>query len=150
MKVNLRKIVAITMMFMMIVVSTPMASTADVSVVPVNEQNETGITPRLTYIVDAMTDFSISGGTATVDCWVKGNISTATKAKVIVELQLESGADNWIAYKTWVDTQNSYRAAVKDRKSVTAGNTYRVKATYTVWEGSASENLIVFSDEITA
>ena len=107
------------------------------------------VTPRLTYIVDAETDLTINNGIATVDCWVNGNVLNATKAKVIAELQLKSGS-NWIAYGTWVDTQNDYEAYVYETKAVKKGNTYRVKATYTVWEGSASENLIVFSDEITA
>lgn len=107
------------------------------------------IQPRLSYIVEAENDFSIEGTTATVDCRVTGNISDATKAKVIAELQVKSGS-NWIAYGTWTNTQNSYEAYVYETKAVKKGNTYRVKATYTVWEGSASEELILFSDEITA
>ena len=124
-----------------------MARTCDVNSV---QSNMSIINPRLTYIVDTECDFSIVGGKAIADCWVKGDISDATKSKVIVELQLESGANNWIAYATWVDTQNSFRAAVKESKTVTTGQTYRVKATYTVWEGSQSETIVVFSDEVTA
>ena len=107
------------------------------------------LTPRWSIIVDAMTDLKISGNVATVDCWVNGDVLSATKAKAIVELQLKSG-NSWIAYATWVDTQNDYEAAVYETKSVTTGNTYRVKATYTVWEGAQSEEVMVFTDEVTA
>ena len=107
------------------------------------------IEPRLTYIEAAETGLDIDNGVATVDCWVKGNILEATKAKVIAELQLKSG-NSWMAYGTWTDTRNDYEAFVYKTKSVTKGNTYRVKATYTIWEGSQSETVVVFSDEVTA
>lgn len=110
---------------------------------------ETQINPRLTYISQAEADLGINGSVATVDCWVLGNVDNATKAKVIAELQLKSGS-SWIAYGTWTDTQNDYEAAVYKTKSVKAGQTYRVKATFTVWEGSQSESIVVFTDEVTA
>ncbi|MBR5318759.1 MAG: hypothetical protein IKU46_04095 [Peptococcaceae bacterium] len=109
----------------------------------------TEIQPRLTYIVDAEAGLSINNGIATVDCWVKGHYNDATKAKVIAELQVK-GNNGWIAYGTWVDTQNDYEAAVYETKGVTKGNTYRVKATVTVWEGNASEELFLFTDEVKA
>lgn len=112
--------------------------------------NQAGnITPRLTYIDDAQTALSINNGVARVDCWVKGDVLNATKAKVIAELQLKSGS-SWIAYGTWTETANAFKASVYETKSVKAGQTYRVKATYTVWEGSQSETIVVFSDEVTA
>jgi len=127
----------------------PMASFANTEVIPVDSYQENMITPRLTYIVDAEASLAIDGTTATVDCWVKGQYLDATKAKVIAELQLKSG-NSWIAYETWVNTQNGYRADVDETKTVTKGHTYRVKATVTVWEGSQSEELILFTDEMTA
>ena len=114
-----------------------------------DNKNQEILSPRWTCLVETMTDFSINGTTAVVDCWVKGDINDATKAKVIAELQVKSG-NNWIAYGTWTDTQYDYEASVYETKSVTSGNTYRVKATYTVWEGSQSESTVVFSDEVTA
>ncbi len=107
------------------------------------------IEPRLTYIEAAETDLTIKNNIATIDCWVKGDYYNGTKAKVIAELQLKSGS-SWIAYGTWTDTQNDYEASVYETKSVKTGQTYRVKATYTVWEGSQSETIVVFSDEVTA
>lgn len=96
-----------------------------------------------------MADLDIANNVATVDCWVKGRYGDATKAKVIAELQVKSG-NNWVPTAIWTDTQDYYKASVKETKSVTTGNTYRVKATVTVWEGSQSEELIFFTDERTA
>ena len=107
------------------------------------------ISPRLTYIDDAQAAIEIENGIATVDCWVKGDIFNATKAKVIAELQLKSGS-SWMAYGTWTNTQNDYEAYVYETKSVKAGQTYRVTATVTVWEGSQSESLVLYTDEMTA
>jgi hypothetical protein len=100
--------------------------------------------------VDAQTDLMMSNGTATVDCWVKGSISSATKAKAIVELQVKNSSTNWIPVAIWTDTKDAFKASVYESKVVTKGNTYRVKATYTVWEGSQSESIVVFTDEVTA
>jgi len=125
----------------------PMAAFAsDTSVV---DSQENSIMPCMTYIEDWQNGLSISNGVATVDCWVKGDYLNATKAKVIAELQLKSGS-SWMAYGTWTSTQNDYEAYVYKTKSVTAGHTYRVKATYTVWEGSESETIVIFGDEMTA
>lgn len=106
------------------------------------------VEPRLTYISDAETDLSLTGTTAIVDCWVKGNVLNATKAKVIAELQVKSSATNWIPVAIWTDTQNDFMASVYETKTINLNNTYRVKATYTVWEGSQSETITVFSDEL--
>ena len=132
------KKIAIAFICMMLLVIYPNVALADNDVMP-----------RLTYIASAETDLVIENGVATVDCWVKGQYGDATKAKVIAELQLKSGS-SWIAYGTWTDTQNDYEAAVYETKSVKTGQTYRVKATFTVWEGSQSESIVVFTDEVTA
>ena len=96
------------------------------------------------YIVDARCTLSISGTTATVNAWVIGDDFDATKAKVVAELQEKDGS-SWTTIATWTDTQNAYRASVNKTKSITRGKTYRVKATVTVWEGSASETQTIYS-----
>lgn len=144
-KQNVRKIAAIILLGSAMLMLMPITSMAESN----TSQEEMGITPYMTYIVDWKNGLGISGGTATVDCWVKGQYGDATKAKVIAELQLKSG-DNWLPVAIWTDTQNAYRASVYETKTVTEGNTYRVKATYTVWEGSQSETHISIGDEMTA
>ena len=110
---------------------------------------EEGIAPQLTYIVDAEATMNITGTTATVDAWVKGNVLDATKAKMIAELQVKNG-NSWVPVGLWTDTQNDYMAQVYETKSVVKGHTYRVKATVTVWEGSQSETVTFFTEEDVA
>ena len=128
--------------------SAPAVSWAETAAEPVNQQ-ENDIAPHMTYIVDARCALSISGTTATVDCWVNGDVLDATKAKVIAELQVKNG-NNWIPTAIWTDTQDGYEAYVYEKKSVVIGHIYRVKATVTAWEGSQSETQIIFTYEITA
>lgn len=142
---KMRKIIAIVLLSSMAIIGGTSSALAEEGIISENIQIE----PRLTYIAAANTGLTIDNEVATVDCWVKGDYYEATKAKVIAELQLKSG-NNWMAYGTWTDTQNDFEACVYKTKAVTEGHTYRVKATYTVWEGSQSEELVVFSDEVTA
>jgi len=138
-----RKIVSV------VLVSLLLLAVPTMSMASVLDEPEYDIMPCLTYIVDTKTSLTISGGEALVDCWVTGDVLDATKTKVIAELQLKSG-NSWIAYGTWTNTQNAFKASVYQTKAVTPGHTYRVKATHTVWEGSQSEQIVVFTDEVTA
>lgn len=146
---KVKRVLAIMLLVSIMIIGLPAISMAQSSDGFDINQQENGIMPRLTYIVDAESKLSINGTTATVDCWVNGHYDTATKAKVIAELQVKNG-NNWIPTAIWTDTQNGYEAYVYEEKSVTTGNTYRVKATVTVWEGSQSEELILFTNERTA
>lgn len=138
--VNLKKKLAmlLTCLVFLLMPSISMAS----------DNNDYDVMPCLTYIVDAKTTLSISGNTATVDCWVNGDVLDATKAKAIVELQVKNSATNWIPVAIWTDTQESFKASVYKTKTINPDNTYRVKATYTVWEGSQSETITSYTDEM--
>ncbi|MBR5321507.1 MAG: hypothetical protein IKU41_06670 [Clostridia bacterium] len=141
-----KKLVASICMGAAVLTSVPAVSWADTAVESINERNYE-VAPCMMYIADANSSLSVSGTTATVNCWVEGNIG-ATKAKVVAELQMKSGS-TWVTVGTWTDIQNSDEASVKASKAVTKGNTYRVKATVTVWEGSQSETQTVYSSEKT-
>ena len=144
-----KKVALVLLLSLMTVIMAPTAVFATDYVEFQDNQQFSVIQPRLTYIAEAQTSIRVENGAAVVDCWVKGDYGEATKAKVIAELQLKSG-NNWMAYGTWTNTENAFKASVYETKSVTDGHTYRVKATYTVWEGSQSETITVFSDEVTA
>lgn len=131
-----------------VVLFLPITAFANVAVIDADQSNMS-ITPYMTYIEEWENSLTFSGDTATVDCWVSGDVLDATKAKVIAELQVKSG-NSWIAHGTWTKTVNSFQASVHETKGVTIGNTYRVKATFTVWEGSQSEQIVVYTDEVTA
>ena len=111
-----------------------------------NSELENTLMPRLSYISASDATLSINGSTATVHCWVKGNVNDATKAKIIAELQLKNSDTNWIPVAIWTDTQNDYEARVYETKTINQNNTYRVKATATVWEGSQSETVTFYAD----
>lgn len=147
-KKTLQKIAAVTCLSAAVVTLLPTASMAE-AVAPVSYQQETGIAPYMLYIVDSESSLSISNRVATADCWVLGEKGSATKAKVVAELQEKSGS-SWSTIATWTDTQNAYKASVYSSKTVTVGKTYRVKATVTVWKGSLSETQTVYSAERTA
>ncbi len=142
-----KKVLATICMGAVVLTSVPAAAMAATAVNSVSQQeNET--MPYMLYIQNALCDFGISGTTANVECTVTGRCS-ATKAKVIAELQVKNGS-NWIPVKIWTNTQDSYEAYVDESHPVTQGHTYRVKATVTIWEGSQSETQYLYSSERTA
>ena len=112
-------------------------------------ENDYAISPMMTYIAEYAIIFDIDGSVAQVECSVDGDYLTATKAKVIAELQVKSGS-NWIPVAIWTDQQDGHDAWVDETHDVVSGHTYRVKGTFMVWEGSASETVYDYSDEITA
>ncbi len=146
MKKGVKRNVSIALLGIIFMTATPMASMAQV-IGELNYKNSVNmIQPRMTYISEAVNGFGINDGVAEVDCWVQGRYLEATKAKVIAELQVKNGS-NWIPVKIWTDTQNDFEASVYEHYTVNPNNTYRVKATFYVWEGSQSESLILISDE---
>lgn len=142
-----KKLLATICMGAMVLTSVPavaMATTADNSV----NQQENELMPCMTYIQRTGCTLVISGTTAKINCSLTG-ISSSTKAKIIAELQVKNGT-NWIPVKIWTETQDGDEISVDESYSVTKGNTYRVKATVTVWEGSQSETQNLYSSEKTA
>lgn len=115
----------------------------------VDGSQEEEVNPQMEIIGDYTIDFGISGTTASVAAEVNGDYLTATKAKVIAELQVKNG-DNWIPVKIWTDERDNSYARVSETYSVVKGHTYRVKGTFTVWEGSEDETVRAYSDEQTA
>jgi len=137
-----KKFVATVCLGAVVLTSVPavaMAATADDSIT-----KHSIATPYMTYIVDADCGLSISGTTATVDVSVDGDSTDATKAEVIAELQVKNGS-KWTTVATWRDSRNGNHASVYKTKAISKSNTYRVKATVTVWEGSLSETRTLYS-----
>ena len=110
---------------------------------------EYSVAPRMIYIDDYSITFGIPNGVADVEVEVNGDVINATRAKVIAELQVKNGS-SWIPVAIWTDDRYDYLACVDETHDVVKGHTYRVKGTFMVWEGSASETVYSFSDEITA
>lgn len=149
MNYKMKKAVASICMGAAVLTLTPAVSMAETATIFANDQQESAIAPYMLYIRDSSANLSISGTTATVDCDLYGNPASATKTKIIAELQVKSGS-NWIPVKIWTESADNYRMSIEESYTVTKGNTYRVKASVTVWEGSLSETQTVYSGEKTA
>ena len=146
---KMKRILAISCLSSFAITSVPMMALAETIVPMTTIAEDEAIAPRLKYIVNAICGMDIVDGVATVDCMVNGDYYSATKAKVIAELQVKSGS-GWLPVGLWTDTQDGYTAWVNETKSVTKGQTYRVKATVTVWEGDQSETKTLFTEESVA
>ena len=140
---NMRKVVALFCLLAVMLVPCQIVFASE------SADIEYPVVPMMTYIVDYTIDFGIVGTTAEVDVEVNGGYLTATKAKVIAELQVKSGS-SWIPVAIWTDQQDGHDAWIDETHDVVKGHTYRVKGTFMVWEGSASETVYDYSDEITA
>ena len=140
MKKNMRKVVALFCLLVMMLIPCQTVLAAD---------DDYGIAPVMTIIGDYTIYFGIDDGVADVNVEVDGDVLHATRAKVIAELQVKNG-NSWIPVAIWTDDRDDYYARVDETHDVVKGHTYRVKGTFMVWEGSASETVYSFSDEITA
>ena len=109
----------------------------------------TEIMPMMEYIYDADSDFVISDGKAIMYAMVRGHSAEATKCEVAVELQ-EKGLLFWNTVESWTVTETGRRAEVDVSCPVTAGETYRMVTTVTVWSGSESETRTMTSGTIKA
>ena len=89
------------------------------------------IMPRMTYINDADCYFYIKDGVASVEAFVRGYPSTATKCEITVELQ-EKSLLRWKTIETWSDEQDGRRAEISKSVEVTEGNSYQTVTTVTV------------------
>ena len=101
---------------------------------------QTIVAPCMDYINDADITFSISGGKAYVDGWVRGQNGITTRCKITANLQV----------KNWSDDQNGRKASISGSYSVSSGKTYRVSAVVTAYKGSLSESKTMISKTIKA
>lgn len=101
------------------------------------------------YIYDADYDFVISGGKAIMYAVVSGNSTKATKCEVTIELQ-EKGLVRWNTVESWTSTETGRRAELDVSLAVTAGKSYRMVMTATVWSGSDSETQTMTSKTLKA
>ena len=142
---KMKKTIATMCMGAAVLTLTPAVSWAETAVNPLSNQQESSISPYMLYIKDSTCNLRISGSTSTVNCSVEGDFDSATKSKVIAELQVKNGS-SWIPVKIWTVEENDYMAKVKESHTINTSNTYRVKATVTVWEGSQSETKTLYSE----
>lgn len=77
----------------------------------------------------------------------KGTIITT---KTTVHLYLQKYEDGeWVDIADWISSNNSVNTTLVKTKSVDKGYTYRAKASCYAYSGSAYENVVRYSSEIT-
>lgn len=107
------------------------------------------IMPLMEYIYDADYDFVISNGNATMYAIVRGHSAKATRCGVTVELQ-EKGLIFWNTVESWTSTEYGRSAEIDASYAVTAGKSYRMVTTVTVWSGTSSETQTMTSGVLEA
>lgn len=103
-----------------------------------NAVSQEAIMPRMTYISNSDCGLTIEDSVATVDAFVNGNSSLATRCEIEVVLQ-EKGVLFWNDYASWSDSQSGRRAEIHESIGVNEGKKYRAVVTVTVWSGNDSE-----------
>lgn len=107
---------------------------------------ETTAQPRFSYTAYTATSLEITtNGVAYCTANVEGYYGTTTKIHIEMKLQKHTVLW-WSTQETWEGTFNDYVGALAKTKTVGSG-TYRVKAVYTVYSGSASEEITGTSQE---
>ena len=102
------------------------------------------------YTADTITVLSISStGVATGTAKITGYSGTTTKVTITMTLQKKGGFLNlfWNDVVTWTQTFNNYKGALSKNYNV-SGGTYRIRADYVAYKGSASETITAYSSEV--
>lgn len=108
---------------------------------------ESSIQPRLQYTAYTTTSMvESSGGTLTCLAEAEGYSGTTTKVHIKMELQQHNMIE-WVTVATWEGTFNTYYGTLSKTKTLTEAGLCRVKATYTVYSGSAYETITSYSEE---
>lgn len=115
---------------------------------PLALPTEPEISPLWELISENRAKLSINeSGKATISCYASGYSGATTKVKIEAKLQRYWGIF-WITEETFTVEKNAYMATLNETYIVESGHTYRIKATFTVYNGTASESATVKSNEV--
>lgn len=110
---------------------------------------ETTVQPRLSYTNYTFTGLDITTkGIAYCTAHVEGYSGITTKVHIEMKLQKYTVLW-WSTQETWEGTFNSVDGALSKTKTVSDSGKYRVRVTYTVYSGSASEEITGTSQTVT-
>ena len=108
---------------------------------------ETTVQPRFSYTNYTFTGMNITtNGVAYCTAHAEGYDGITTKIRITMKLQ-QYLALQWTTIGEWQSTTNDVDAILSKNKTLTSSGRYRVRATYTVYSGSASEQIIGTSQE---
>lgn len=137
MKSKMKKLSSVVLIIAFICSSFALMSYAD------NDFEESGA--KLTYIDDYKGIIEHGTLKTTVSTKIVGK-STVTSVKIKMELQkLSSGSYSTV--ETWEQTFTGRSGAMEESKITNPLSTYRLKATFTAYSGSASETKILYVNE---
>ena len=100
------------------------------------QQNELSVTPRLVTIAACTADIAINEDTGIASCDAQCLAKDDYTVKVICRLQRWNGA-TWVTLRTWINT-DTYLAYVSENWAVNRGYTYRVYATFCVYDANGT------------
>lgn len=104
------------------------------------------VSPCFNYTSGTSTNMIISGGAA--DCRAKAIGYTGITTKIHIKMSLQEYlALQWLTVGEWEGTFNGVSGTLNKFKTLTSSGNYRVKAVYTVYSGSASEEITSYSPE---
>lgn len=105
------------------------------------------VSPRSLYTDSCTSVLTISGSTATCVSRAEGYSGTTTKIVIDQTLQKKSFFGSWNEVASWSETDTGYHGYASNTKSSLSGGTYRLKTVFTVYAGSNSEEITVYSTE---
>jgi len=113
----------------------------------ISTSEDLDIVPYFTYINSTTTILGISSGQASsyasIICY-----STVTKVSITMHLEKKGFLGlYWTTVASWSQTFNSSSGSLSKPYSV-SGGTYRVRADYAAYNGSASETYTEYSSEV--
>lgn len=126
-----------------VVANAEEASSADEYVVTISESNESQVQPRYSYTNTISCSLNKSSGKARCVASVMGYSGTTTKIVIKMTLQKKTLLW-WSKVQEWSSTTNSHTAAMSKTVAVESGK-YRVKLVATVYSGSKSEEIEMYS-----
>ena len=137
-----KRMKTVVCLFMSLLLMLPLNLIASAATVP----EESQVQPRWSYTDITYVAIAIDGsGNASCLADVQGYYGTTTKIHIKLTLQKYTVLW-WSKVQTWEATFNYYYGTLNP--STTVGNgTYRVKAEFTVYSGSNSEQITSFSQE---
>ena len=104
------------------------------------------VAPCMLLIADSDAELTVDGDSAEIYVYAEGAAS-ADKVKIEAELQVKEGS-SWRYCADWSVSKSSDYASLSKTRAVVEGNTYRVKAVVTVWNGSQSETQTIYSSQV--
>ncbi|MDF2686577.1 MAG: hypothetical protein K0S55_1759, partial [Clostridia bacterium] len=121
-------------------------------VVPANALSEDSkidevMTPNYLYTAVTSTHLSISSGTASISASINGIMGTTTRTQVYAYLEKYVNG-SWTSLYMFYASADTFYCDLFGYYSVPSGYSYRVRASYYAYAGSAYENIVAFSNTV--